>query len=60
MDRAGVPRQTAKRITGPKTDAVYNRYRMVNEQDIRKGMTRAEQYLKTQSSTVNHLHLLSD
>jgi integrase len=31
MDRAGVPRQTAKQITGHKTDAVYNRYRIVNE-----------------------------
>jgi integrase len=38
MDRAGVPRQTAKQITGHKTDAVYNRYRIVNEQDIREGM----------------------
>jgi hypothetical protein len=38
MDRASVPRQTAKQITGHKTDAVYNRYRIVNEQDIREGL----------------------
>jgi integrase len=40
MDRVGVPRQTAKQITGHKTDAVYNRYRIVNEQDIREGMAK--------------------
>jgi len=40
MDRAGVPRQTAKAITGHKTDAVYNRYRIVNQQDIREGMAK--------------------
>ena len=44
MDRAGVPRQTAKQITGHKTDAVYNRYRIVNEQDIRDGMLQAQEY----------------
>jgi integrase len=31
MDRAGVPRQVAKQIIGHKTDAMYNRYRIVNE-----------------------------
>jgi len=45
MDRAGVPRQTAKQITGDQTDAVYNRYRIVNEQDIREGMVQAQAYL---------------
>jgi integrase len=45
MDRAGVPRQTAKQIIGHKTDAMYNRYRIVNEQDIREGMMQAENYL---------------
>jgi integrase len=40
MDRAGVPRQVAKQITGHKTDVVYNRYRIVNEQDIRDGMAK--------------------
>ena len=45
MDRAGVPRQTAKQITGHKTDAIYNRYRIVNEQDIREGMMQAQAYL---------------
>ena len=45
MDRAGVPRSVAKQIIGHKTDAMYNRYRIVNEQDIREGMVQAEEYL---------------
>ena len=46
MDRAGVPRQTAKQIAGHKTDAMYNRYRIVNAQDIREGMTQAQEYFR--------------
>jgi hypothetical protein len=42
MDRARVPRSVAKQIIGHKTDAMYNRYRIVDEQDIREGMTLAE------------------
>jgi len=49
MDRAGVLRQTAKEIIGHKTDAMYNRYRIVNEQDIREGMQRAQDYLLRQN-----------
>ena len=45
MDRAGVPRQTAKQITGHKTDAIYNRCRIVHEQDIREGLVQAQTYL---------------
>jgi hypothetical protein len=45
MDRAGVPRQVAKQITGHKTDSMYNRYNIVNEKDVREGMVRAQAYL---------------
>ena len=30
MDRARVPRQVAKQISGHKTDAIFNRYRIVD------------------------------
>jgi integrase len=40
LDRAGVPREVAKQIVGHKTDIMYNRYRIVNEQDMRDGMVR--------------------
>jgi hypothetical protein len=46
MDRAGVPRQTTRQVTEHKTDAMYNHYRIVNEQDIRAGMAQA--YLTAQ------------
>ena len=45
MERAGVPRQAAKEITGHKTDAISNRYRIVNEQDIREGFVQAQTHL---------------
>lgn len=45
MDRARVPCSVAKQIIGHKTDAMYNRYRIVDEQDIREGMTLSETYL---------------
>src|SRR5262249_6651503 len=38
MNRAVVPRQTARQITGNKTDAICNRYRIVHAQDICEGM----------------------
>ena len=53
MDRAGVPRQVAKQITGHKTDSMYNRYNIVNEKDVREGMTQAQAYLAEQQSGQN-------
>jgi integrase len=55
MDRAGVPRQTAKQISGHKTDLIYNRYRIVNEQDIREGLAQAQAYLARQTPKVVNL-----
>jgi hypothetical protein len=49
MDRALVPRQVAKEIIGHKTDAMYNRYRIVPERDIREGLVQAEMYLANES-----------
>lgn len=46
MTRAGVPRQTAKQISGHKTDSIFNRYDIGDEQDIRDGLLRTQQYLK--------------
>lgn len=34
MERAGVPRSQAKAITGMKTESIYMRYAIVNEQDV--------------------------
>lgn len=53
MDRAGVPRQIAQHITGHKTDSMYNRYNIVNEKDVREGMTQAQAYLAAHESGQN-------
>jgi len=52
MDRAGVPRQVAKQITGHKTDSMYNRYRIVNEADIREGLLQTQAYLEREQHKV--------
>ena len=46
MTRAGVPRQTAKQISGHKTDSIFNRYDIVDEHDIREGLRRTQEYLE--------------
>ena len=53
MDRAGVPRQIAKQITGHKTDSMYNRYNIVNERDVRERMAQAQAYLSAHESGQN-------
>ena len=34
MDRSGVPRSVATKITGPKTESVYRRYAIVADADL--------------------------
>lgn len=38
LERAGVPRSTAMRLTGHKTEAVYRRYAIVDEAMLREGI----------------------
>jgi integrase len=52
MDRAGVPSRVAKEISGHKTDMIFDRYRIVNEQDIREGVQRTQKHLRGQSSGI--------
>ena len=40
LDRAGVPRSVAMRMVGHKTEAIYRRYRIVDEQDLRDAAAR--------------------
>lgn len=42
MIRAGVPQKTAREISGHKTDAVFNRYNIISEADIRDAARKLE------------------
>jgi hypothetical protein len=45
LSRAGVKEQTAMKITGHKTTAMYRRYNIVDEEEIRKAQEKVQAYL---------------
>lgn len=46
MERAGIPRKTAMAIAGHKTEAIYWRYAMSNDRDIRDAGRKLERYFE--------------
>jgi integrase len=40
LERAGVPRSVAMQLTGHKTEAVYRRYAIVAEAELREGVAK--------------------
>jgi hypothetical protein len=46
MIRAGVPEQTAMRISGHRTSSVFRRYRIVETKDLLSALTQTERTLK--------------
>ena len=40
LERAGVPRSVAMQLTGHRTESVYSRYDIVDEQDLQDGIAR--------------------
>ena len=52
MDRAGVPREVIKRITGHKTDAMFSRYRIVDQRDVAEAGRAVGKWLEEQGDGV--------
>ena len=45
MDRAGIPRAVAMRISGHRTESMYHRYNIVSERDLAGVKEKMEQFL---------------
>ena len=51
LDRSGVTQAVAKRITGHRTDSVYQRYRIVSESDIRDALEKTQAAVSSRAQT---------
>lgn len=40
LERAGVPRSVAMKLTGHKTESIYRRYAIIAETDLREGVAK--------------------
>lgn len=49
MTRAGIPRVIAKRISGHKSDSIFERYDIVDENDLREATRKTQLYLRTRT-----------
>ncbi len=53
MSKAGVPRTVAMKISGHKTEAVFERYNISDEEDIREAVTKTAAYVETLPTELN-------
>ncbi len=59
LERAGVSRSVAMKLTGHKTEAVYRRYAIVAESDLREGVEKLAALHSTTDKSARHEHNLS-
>jgi integrase len=60
LERAGVSRSVAMKLTGHKTEAVYRRYAIVAENDLREAGAKLAAALSTDAPTASLSYNLGD
>jgi integrase len=51
LERAGVPRSTAMKMVGHRTEAIYRRYAIVDEQMLREGADKLHAVHQTEAAS---------
>jgi integrase len=56
LERAGVPRSVAMKLTGHKTESIYRRYTIVSEDDLAEGVAKLAARHNSQSEMANRVY----